>query len=80
MLLSGLIAFTDIAWIIDEVMAGKRVKHLQKLASKNVAMLPRMLTTPSYIWLILKIAEGRDNCFALIALFRVAWSLYQSSL
>lgn len=57
----GTDCFTDIAWIIDEVMAGKRVKHLQKLASKNVAMLPRMLTTPSYM-AYLKIAEGCDNC------------------
>ena len=57
----GTDCFTDIAWIIDEVMAGKRVKHLQKLASKNVPMLPRMLTTPSYM-AYLKIAEGCDNC------------------
>ena len=57
----GTDCFTDIVWIIDEVMAGKRVKHLQKLASKNVAMLPRMLTTPSYM-AYLKIAEGCDNC------------------
>lgn len=57
----GTDCFTDIAWIIDEVMVGKRVKHLQKLASKNVAMLPRMLTTPSYM-AYLKIAEGCDNC------------------
>ncbi len=57
----GTDCFTDIAWVIDEVMAGKRVKHLQKLASKNVAMLPRMLTTPSYM-AYLKIAEGCDNC------------------
>lgn len=57
----GTDCFTDIAWIIDEVMAGKRVKHLQKLASKNIAMLPRMLTTPSYM-AYLKIAEGCDNC------------------
>lgn len=57
----GTDCFTDIAWIIDEVMAGKRVKHLQKLASKNVAMLPRMLTTLSYM-AYLKIAEGCDNC------------------
>lgn len=57
----GTDCFTDIAWVIDEVMAGKRVKHLQKLASKNVAMLPRMLTTPRYM-AYLKIAEGCDNC------------------
>ena len=57
----GTDCFTDIAWVIDEVMAGKRVKHLQKLASKNVAMLPRMLTTLSYM-AYLKIAEGCDNC------------------
>ena len=40
---------------------GKRLKHLQKLESKNVAMPPRMLTTPGYM-AYLKIAEGCDNC------------------
>lgn len=57
----GTDSFTDIGWVIDQVMAGKRLKHLQKLESKNVAMLPRMLTTPGYM-AYLKIAEGCDNC------------------
>ena len=57
----GTVSFTDIGWVIDQVMVGKRLKHLQKLESKNVAMPPRMLTTPSYM-AYLKIAEGCDNC------------------
>lgn len=57
----GTDCFTDIAWVIDQVMAGKRLKHMVKLESKNVAMPPRMLTTPSYM-AYLKIAEGCDNC------------------
>ncbi len=57
----GTDCFTDIGWVIDQVMAGRRLKHLQKLQSKNVKALPRMLTTPSYM-AYLKIAEGCDNC------------------
>lgn len=57
----GTDCFTDIGWVIDQVMAGKRLKHLEKLESKNVALPPRMLTTPSYM-AYLKIAEGCDNC------------------
>ena len=57
----GTDSFTDIGWVIDQVMAGKRLKHLQKLESKNVAMPSRMLTTPGYM-AYLKIAEGCDNC------------------
>ena len=57
----GTDSFTDIGWVIDQVMAGKRLKHLEKLESKNVALPPRMLTTPSYM-AYLKIAEGCDNC------------------
>lgn len=57
----GTDCFTDIAWVIDQVMQGKRLKHLEKRESKNVAVLPRMLTTPSYM-AYLKIAEGCDNC------------------
>ena len=57
----GTDSFTDIGWVIDQVMAGKRLKHLQKLESKNVAMPPRILTTPGYM-AYLKIAEGCDNC------------------
>ena len=57
----GTDSFTDIGWVIDQVIAGKRLKHMEKLESKNVAMPPRMLTTPSYM-AYLKIAEGCDNC------------------
>ena len=57
----GTDSFTDIGWVIDQVLAGKRLKHLQKLDSKNVAIPPRMLTTPTYM-AYLKIAEGCDNC------------------
>lgn len=57
----GTDSFTDIGWVIDQVMLGKRLKHLEKRESKNVAVLPRMLTTPSYM-AYLKIAEGCDNC------------------
>lgn len=57
----GTDSFTDIGWVIDQVMAGKRLKHMEKLESKNVAMPPRMLTTPGYM-AYLKIAEGCDNC------------------
>lgn len=55
----GTDAFTDIGWVIDEVISGKRIKHLEKIAapkSENVQILPRMLTTPSYM-AYLKIAE-----------------------
>ena len=57
----GTDSFTDIGWVIDQVIQGKRLKHLEKRESKNVAVLPRMLTTPSYM-AYLKIAEGCDNC------------------
>ncbi len=57
----GTDSFTDIGWVIEQVMQGKRLKHLEKLESKNVQALPRMLTTPSYM-AYLKIAEGCDNC------------------
>ena len=57
----GTDAFTDIAWVIDQVIAGKRLKHMEKIESKNVALPPRMLTTPNYM-AYLKIAEGCDNC------------------
>ena len=57
----GTDSFTDIGWVIDQVLAGKRLKHLQKLESKNVTIPPRMLTTPTYM-AYLKIAEGCDNC------------------
>ena len=57
----GTDSFTDIGWVIDQVLLGKRLKHLQKLESKNVTIPPRMLTTPTYL-AYLKIAEGCDNC------------------
>lgn len=57
----GTDSFTDISWVIEQVMSGKRLKHLEKLTSKNVILPPRMLTTPSYM-AYLKIAEGCDNC------------------
>ena len=57
----GTDSFTDIGWVIDQVLLGKRLKHLQKLESKNVTVPPRMLTTPTYM-AYLKIAEGCDNC------------------
>lgn len=57
----GTDSFTDISWVIEQVMAGKRLKHLEKLTSKNVILPPRMLTTPGYM-AYLKIAEGCDNC------------------
>lgn len=60
----GTDAFTDIGWVIDQVISGKRVKHLDKLPeikADAVATLPRMLTTPDYM-AYLKIAEGCDNC------------------
>ena len=46
----GTDSFTDIGWVIDQVLAGK-----------NVQTPPRMLTTPDYM-AYLKIAEGCDNC------------------
>lgn len=57
----GTDCFTDIAWVIEQVMHGRRLKHLRKLESKNVPLPPRMLTTPSHM-AYLKIAEGCDNC------------------
>lgn len=57
----GTDSFTDISWVIEQVMSGKRLKHLEKLTSKNVILPPRMLTTPGYM-AYLKIAEGCDNC------------------
>lgn len=57
----GTDSFTDISRVIEQVMSGKRLKHLEKLTSKNVILPPRMLTTPGYM-AYLKIAEGCDNC------------------
>lgn len=55
----GTDCFTDIAWVIDEVMQGKKLIHMTK--KENMAMPPRVLTTPDYM-AYLKIAEGCDNC------------------
>lgn len=56
----GTDCFTDIAWVLDQVMDGKRIIHMEK--NKEEAQIhPRMLTTPDYM-AYLKIAEGCDNC------------------
>ena len=51
-------SFTEIAWVIDEVMKGRRFVYLDEAG--YVPNQPRMLTTPSYM-AYLKIAEGCDN-------------------
>ncbi|MCD8198855.1 MAG: 30S ribosomal protein S12 methylthiotransferase RimO [Phascolarctobacterium sp.] len=56
----GTECFADIDLVIDEVLKGKRFIHLKR-HSRNDRMLPRILTTPSYM-AYLKIAEGCDNC------------------
>ena len=56
----GTEAYTDIAYVIDQVLSGKRIKLMKPVESLNVKMPPRMLTTPSYM-AYLKIAEGCDN-------------------
>lgn len=55
----GTDCFTDIAWVIDEIMQGKKLIHMTKNEQKT--MPPRILTTPDYM-AYLKIAEGCDNC------------------
>lgn len=55
----GTEGFTDIAWVLDEVMSGKKLIHMQKRTEQS--MPPRVLTTPDYM-AYLKIAEGCDNC------------------
>ena len=40
-------SFTDIGKVLDEVMAGKRLVHLEKGAP--LTNQPRMLTTPNYM-------------------------------
>lgn len=55
----GTDCFTDIAWVIDKVMQGKKLIHMTK--KENMAMPPRVLTTPDHM-AYLKIAEGCDNC------------------
>ena len=67
----GTDSFTDIGYVIDRVMAGERVLHLEPLeAGANVKALPRVLTTPSYM-AYLKIAEGCDNCCSYCAIPRI---------
>ena len=59
----GTSCFTDIGWVLDQVMAGQRIKHLQKLedmTGQNVKAVPRVLTTEDY-YAYLKIAEGCNN-------------------
>lgn len=57
----GTEAFTDIGWAIDEVLAGRRFKHLKPLREPDFKKLPRLLTTAGH-FAYLKIAEGCDNC------------------
>ena len=56
----GTEAYTDIAYVIDQVLSGKRIKLMKPVESLKVKMPPSMLTTPSYM-AYLKIAEGCDN-------------------
>lgn len=56
----GTECFTDIAWILDQVMNGNKVIHMHKNREEAEIHL-RMLTTPAYM-AYLKIAEGCDNC------------------
>ena len=51
-------SFTEIAWVIDEVMKGRRFVYLDEAG--YVPNQPRMLTTPSYM-AYLKIADGCSN-------------------
>lgn len=56
----GTDCFTDIAWVLEQVMQGKKLIHMTK--NEAVAgVKSRMLTTPEYM-AYLKIAEGCDNC------------------
>lgn len=59
----GTDSFTDIAWVIEQVMAGKRIKHLEKRPSQvgdKELEADRVLTTPEH-FAYLKIAEGCNN-------------------
>lgn len=59
----GTSCFTDIGYVLDQVLAGARIKHLEKvseMASQNVKAVPRVLTTDAY-YSYLKIAEGCNN-------------------
>ncbi len=67
----GTDCFTDIGHVIDQVMAGERVLHLEKQhLEQNLANSPRMLTTPGYM-AYLKIAEGCDNCCSYCAIPKI---------
>lgn len=57
----GTECFTDIDWVIEQVMNGKKVLHMTRNTSEQPVEMPRMLTTPDYM-AYLKIAEGCDNC------------------
>lgn len=57
----GTECFTDISWVIEQVMDGKKVLHMAKNTAEQPVEMPRMLTTPEYM-AYLKIAEGCDNC------------------
>ncbi len=57
----GTECFTDIAWVIEQVLNGKKVMHMEKNQTAELQAMPRMLTTPDYM-AYLKIAEGCDNC------------------
>ena len=67
----GTDCFTDIGYVLDRVMAGERVLHLEKVhLEQNLANSPRMLTTPNYM-AYLKIAEGCDNCCSYCAIPKI---------
>lgn len=57
----GTECFTDISWVIEQVMDGKKVLHMTRNTTEQPVEMPRMLTTPEYM-AYLKIAEGCDNC------------------
>lgn len=57
----GTECFTDISWVIEQVMDGKQVLHMTRNTAEQPVEMPRMLTTPEYM-AYLKIAEGCDNC------------------
>lgn len=57
----GTECFTDIDWVIEQVMNGKKILHMTRNTSEQPVEMPRMLTTPDYM-AYLKIAEGCDNC------------------
>ena len=57
----GTECFTDISWVIEQVIDGKKVLHMTRNTTEQPVEMPRMLTTPEYM-AYLKIAEGCDNC------------------